>query len=82
VEFAIAEMIRVAIPATLIVMSSHSLQDLGLKAGLLKAVAKKARHEGKTLPEYVRWLIERGAGTAPRFPSSVARCPRRGRAGE
>ena len=52
-------MIPVAIPATLVVMSSLSLQDLGLKGGLLKAIEKKARHAGKTLPEYVRWIIER-----------------------
>jgi hypothetical protein len=52
-------MIPAIIGATLMIMSSLSLQDLGLKASLLKAVGKKAKHEGKTLPEYVRWLIER-----------------------
>lgn len=26
---------------------------------MLKAVAKKAKHHGKTLPEYVRYVLER-----------------------
>ena len=40
-------------------MTSLALQDIGLKPALLKAVEKKARHEGKSAPEYVRALIER-----------------------
>ena len=40
-------------------MSALLLQELGLKPALAKAVERKARHEGKTAPEYVRSLIER-----------------------
>ena len=40
-------------------MSSISLHDIGLKPASLKAVKEKAKHAGKTPPEYVRWLIER-----------------------
>lgn len=40
-------------------MTAVLLQELGLKPALAKAVEKKARHEGKTAPEYVRSLIER-----------------------
>jgi hypothetical protein len=39
-------------------MSSLSVQDLGLLPAQLRAVRKKAQHEGKTTPEYVRGLIE------------------------
>jgi hypothetical protein len=40
-------------------MTSLSLQDIGLKPAVLKAVEKKAKVVGKTAPEYVRSLIER-----------------------
>jgi hypothetical protein len=40
-------------------MSSLSLQGIGLKPAMLRAVEKKAKHAGKTTPEYVRLLIER-----------------------
>ena len=40
-------------------MTFLAIQDIGLKPALLKAVEKKARHEGKSAPEYVRSLIER-----------------------
>jgi len=40
-------------------MSSLSVQDLGLLPAQLRAVQKKAKHDGKTAPEYVRGLIER-----------------------
>lgn len=45
--------------AKLFIMSSLSFQDLGLNAAVLRAVKKKALKEGKTAPEYLRWLIER-----------------------
>ena len=40
-------------------MSSLAILDIDLKPALLKAIEKKAMHEGKTPPEYVRSLIER-----------------------
>jgi len=40
-------------------MSTLSLQDIGLKPSLLRAVEKKARNAGQTAPQYVRSLIER-----------------------
>jgi hypothetical protein len=39
-------------------MSSLSLQDIGLKPTQMKAVARRAKKQGKTLPEYVRSLVE------------------------
>ena len=40
-------------------MSTLTLQDIGLKPATLKEIQKKAKQEGKTPPEYVRFLIER-----------------------
>jgi hypothetical protein len=40
-------------------MSSLSLHTIGLKPVQMKAVTRRAKKEGKTLPEYVRALIER-----------------------
>jgi hypothetical protein len=40
-------------------MSSPSLQAIGLRGSLLKAIERKARREGRTAREYVRLLIER-----------------------
>ena len=39
-------------------MSTLPYQSLGLRPAQWKAVERKARHEGKTAPEYVRSLIE------------------------
>jgi hypothetical protein len=40
-------------------MSSLSFQDIGLKPTQMKAIARRARKEGKTSSEYVRSLVER-----------------------
>lgn len=40
-------------------MSTLSLQDLGLRPAVLRAVEEKATRAGKTTPEYVRALVER-----------------------
>lgn len=41
------------------VMSILSFHDLGLRPSLLKAVQKKARHQGQTAAQYIRSLVER-----------------------
>jgi hypothetical protein len=40
-------------------MSSITLEDLGLRPGQLKALASKAKRQGKSRAEYVRSLVER-----------------------
>lgn len=40
-------------------MSESLTQDLGLNTTLARAVRRRARNEGMTLAQYVRWLIER-----------------------
>ena len=40
-------------------MTLLSFQTIGLRPGQWRAIEKKARHIGKTAPEYVRSLIER-----------------------
>lgn len=40
-------------------MTLLSFQNIGLRPGQWRAIEKKARHSGKTAPEYVRSLIER-----------------------
>lgn len=41
------------------VVTTLSIQNLGLRPAQLKALDRKARHRGKSSQEYVRWLIER-----------------------
>lgn len=40
-------------------MSSQSLEAIGVRGALLRALERKARNEGKTPREYIRLLIER-----------------------
>src|SRR3954454_12918954 len=41
------------------VMSSLSIQDLGLRPAQLKALGSKAKRHGKTAQAYVKYLVER-----------------------
>jgi hypothetical protein len=41
-------------------MTASTLQTLGLKPATLRAVERNAKRSGKTTPQYVRYLIERG----------------------
>ncbi|HEX4795248.1 MAG TPA: hypothetical protein VH370_15740 [Humisphaera sp.] len=41
-------------------MTASTLQTLGLKPATLRAVERNAKRSGKTMPQYVRHLIERG----------------------
>jgi hypothetical protein len=50
-----------------LVLMTLSLKQIGLKPAQIRAVARKARHEGKTPPEYLRSLIERDLMAAMPF---------------
>jgi len=41
-------------------MIALSPKDLGLRPAQLRVIARKAKHAGKTAPEYIRSLIEQG----------------------
>ena len=48
-------------------MSSLSLRDIGLGSAQVRAVAKRARQQGKSPSEYLRALVERDLIAASSF---------------